>query len=436
MNKSRTRDADVGDGLYWASSGLTYNWTDIFVRMSADPISYYYQGKGKRATPVSHSQMVGSETLSSTTFGRPKFNACRHETREVVNKPFMIMSQDFRYSHKYYYQWYWRRNAPYDWAFPETIKGNWSGTDGASRRAWSEMQPRFEGTVSLLNFIFELKDFKDIARHLWNLKLNTLGPRLQSFWAKLQHRSSMGSVSRAKSTLADLTGTAANLRLANEFALKPLISDCIAMAEQLVCLVDEYQRMFQTLGATNSTSHYSEVLDETSAGTSESNNGYPFFWGANTRQLYTATMEFKFDYKLRGKWEAIRKYWGLNLTPGVIWNAIPFSFLLDYFVNVSQAIHSVSRDPNVSLCLAQYCESILTNSTLGIHVKYADNRVKAYHIDKPINAGGMHLVAGTNTELFDRRITMPNKGLALPKLSMPSHGQQLNALALVRSFLS
>jgi hypothetical protein len=66
------------------------------------------------------------------------------------------------------------------------------------------------------------------------------------------------------------------------------------------------------------------------------------------RPVYTATMEYKYslpsmseaEAKLNGYLDTL----GLKLDPSIVWNAIPFSFIVDWVIDVSGFLKSFSRD--------------------------------------------------------------------------------------------
>ena len=115
-----------------------------------------------------------------------------------------------------------------------------------------------------------------------------------------------------------------------------------------------------------------------------------------------------------------------------MWNAIPFSFLVDYFYKVGNAIHAMSVDPNVQLLQRQYCESICRTYANGV-VTTGDPRATLCLNGKIVGAGSAQ--SGYTGSIYVRQVKEPNKGSATPKISLPSGRQGTNMAALARCFI-
>jgi hypothetical protein len=314
------------------------------------------------------------------------------------------------------------------------VKGDWNDSDGAARRAWWSMQPRFEGEFQALNFIYELKDFKDIAKHMSRINLkdvraNLVGVKKKITQAKKRLQSG-SAIEHSKAILDASTKVAAEAVLTKRFAIDPTVRDCITLHGQLVSLLDKVQKEFFDRGKDTQSSHYSEVLSETDTLTPGSTNSYWISFGERLVTRFTATMQYRYEYKMRDWFQALKRYYGLNLNASVVWNALPFTFVVDYFLKVGQAIDFMSTDPNVELRLMQYCESLLTQHSHGSHIT-GDDRASIYVNGAPSYAG--QLFSGYMGSWYHRKVTHPNKGAALPRLTLPSSKQCQNLVALVRA---
>lgn len=162
--------------------------------------------------------------------------------------------------------------------------------------------------------------------------------------------------------------------------------------------------------------------------------------GSKYSQVWTATAEYTYGYKLRGRLEAIAKYWGLSLTAEAVWNGLPFSFLVDYIFSVGKSLKAMRVDQNLQYTLHQYCESILGVSQwgnfiapdptrTGCHVVIDDTLYSSKDFTKPL------LTAGVTRSLYERRVLTPYWGPYLPSFKVPSSGQMLNMAALLRCLL-
>lgn len=294
----------------------------------------------------------------------------------------------------------------------------------------------------MLNFLFELKDFRDIAKAVFKSRspsklaktMRTFRSKMRKIDKKLCQASTPVEVATNVATAGyGAAKIAAQARLINEFAIKPLISDMGNILAQAGEIVNEIQAEFKKQGEEGSTSHYSEVFniqDNLVPGT------YNSYWKASgyyEELIFTATHNYFYNYTMRSESEAFKRYWGLQCTPEVIWNAIPFSFLVDYFAKVGQSIHMMTKDPNTEVLSAQYCESILRTASNGYHVT-GDPRANLTVNGKYPVGRGTPISAYTSTH-YQRRVCEPNKGSALPKLKLPNGEQGKNMAALALCFI-
>jgi hypothetical protein len=122
------------------------------------------------------------------------------------------------------------------------------------------------------------------------------------------------------------------------------------------------------------------------------------------------------------KWEVWKKELGLVNPLTFIWEKIPFSFLIDYLVNIGDILGRIGEYPlfhNVEYLRQSY--SILTKQDTSFYTKYV-NRV-----DK----GEYRLQATVHSESFYRSDKIPIVSVMdTLAFSLPSFNQSLNALAL------
>jgi hypothetical protein len=292
---------------------------------------------------------------------------------------------------------------------------DWSN---AQRTAWWEMQPRFEGNISMFNFLLELKDVKEL------LKLLRAHPirKLRNFF-------------RRKRKLFDPSKPLAEAHLMNEFAIKPLLSDILTITCQIEEHVRNAQEEFAEAGLGRNSRHWSDwtIVDDSNL----VYGGYYYYYQASGEvewQKFTATMEYNYNYSARSSLDAFMRFWGLTPTWEAIWNAIPFSFVVDYFVKVGNSIAAMETDPNVEVLLNQYCESILSMRSSGTHIVTDNCYEKTIVVDGDLIKNGLPLVSGNYSSLYTRRVVAPNKGAALPSVGPMSSKQGLNLAALLRCF--
>lgn len=376
--------------------------------------------------------MAGYEVFESTERKKPRFNECMHTFSRSVN---------YRSSH-----WWlpynsnrpswsraWRFNTPAltyqaadNWAFDQIISTN------IQAEAYHTMLPRFEGDISMANFIFEMKDFRDISRLLSGQVFkwcNKLGLRF---------------------TEPDylLTGTKrlAGLHLTNSFAIEPFTADLSQILFQAQKLVMDVQEEFARKGLQPNVRHFSKPLDQSQNLVYNNvigvRNHIEVYQGSMSSSMFTATMEGDYGYTSRSSLDAFLKYWGLQLTAEAVWNAIPFSFLVDYFVSIGHSLNVMRHDTNVRYHVRQYSESLLSTRDLGLFIKAGtvDHARRAVMVDDRFyeigNNRNIYLhTNGIHSTNYKRRVLHPYWGPFLPRWKIPSGKQALNMLALLRCLL-
>jgi hypothetical protein len=243
-----------------------------------------------------------------------------------------------------------------------------------------------------------------------------------------------------KDTFDDVTRLISELRLTNEYCVKPTINAVGSILKESQTLIDDVQKKFQVRGQAPQRSYYSELIDSEITWTSED---AVYYWrprGIVSSLRFNATLEYEYDYIMRSYGDAFRRYYGLDVTGEGIWDAIPFSFLADYFLKIGQSIHNMAKDPNVNLMPIQYCESLDNKTTFGYHV-IAHAKAKYFYCPDikgsnpktgtPIGEVPA-LLTGTSKSHYLRRVTAPNRGSALPRVQLPTTGQIKNMMALLR----
>ena len=361
----------------------------------------------------------GYEEIDSLK-GRGKFNPCSHYKRHAVILPYL-----------YSYRWpgtgnmsiarFWK-SAFGTYSVP-VVDSHQGDAAGAASRAWWTMQPRFEGRISMINFLYELKDVKQLIKEAQRIfsALKNFGRTVD----RLKRAFNRAGVDPSK--------PAAELYLIKEFGIDPLIKDLTDIFAQIADNINRVQNEFKDKGDEENTRHYSEDL-YTSETMSSPGTTSVVVTGTKVKTVFNATMSYYYDYKMRDFSHAFLKYWGFNGSAEALWNMIPFSFIVDYFIKIDKALHAMEVDPNVRLRDYLYCESLKTTATAGIHLKKGTKYTSiVYCVDGSPSSEGA-LVTGYEVTRYDRYPTVPNKGTALPRLNNISDRQLLNMGALLRSF--
>jgi hypothetical protein len=297
------------------------------------------------------------------------------------------------------------------------------------------MQPRFEGEVQALNFLFELKDFKDLARHLGNFNFRHASielNKLKSWLKRTFFINGRAPIGYFKDLVSYSTLTLAQLHLIKAFAIDPTVLDVLSIIAQAGTVVDDVQKEFFDRGQSAQRSHFGEEISSSDTVVPGTLNNYWHGSGTRSSLSFNATLEYTYDYRMRSRNDALKAYYGLNVNAEVVWNMLPFSFVADYFISVGKALHAMRTDPNVTLMPIQYCESLLKTESSGQYFTGDSRILFVYLPDNDIPEDTLGQYQGYRATHFQRRVTAPNKGAALPRIKLPSTRQVKNLVALAR----
>lgn len=307
-----------------------------------------------------------------------------------------------------------------------------------SARAYWSMRPKFKGEASLINTIFELKDFKDafpvLAHSMRTLSGN---PDVKRFVKTMKKLGSSVLASPCSAIPSILTKAAAGSILTWNLAIKPTIADALTIHAAMQKDIYALAREFNELGEEGARSHYSERETVNRKLTRRLRGDYGMADGFTIDYRRTATG----IYFQRLLWERLEdaypRWWGFETGADEVWNMLPLSFVLDYIFTVGKSLEFMDRDDRVEAHVMQYCESIKIEASMGTYVIH-DHHVPALAINgvvKPLTSNGKPLlVSGTTGTVYRRRVMDPYCGPALPQFKLPSATQGLNMLALARCF--
>lgn len=462
--KTRTIPGYLGKGItdakYWTASSLTYDQYQPSWSNEEAWLATYLNGMLQRTTSVGVPQN-GTESITSEN-GRGRENPCYHVKKNGVSRPFLAYTGAWDYSSVRYLVRYYRSptvSGSIDVVQPVT------DFRAAKSRAYYNMRPRFEGDVSMLNFLYELKDFRDIAKalpkaykglrsawsdavdhcvrnkQLWSgaVKDGLSADRVKStkYYNDVLRRNSR-YYDRVTSAVSSTSPTllAAEAWLLNAFAIQPLLKDISSMLSQATLAAHDAQQAFKDASDSKQSSHYSEHIVHEDSGVTNTKNNYWKRSGVFRKTTYTATCKYTYDYTMRPRKDAFMRYWGLSGSLETLWNATPWSFLVDYVYTVGKSIHAMERDPNVNWHVKSWLDTTKYKHAYGVYVN-GDSRAKVFVIDgeyfTPSRAHGM-LLTGVEGSIYSRKVSQPMVGIAAPRLRGPSVGQWLNVAALARCF--
>lgn len=197
-----------------------------------------------------------------------------------------------------------------------------------SSTAVEQMMPRVRQLMSVPLFLWEAEEWKhDKVKDQFNKIINQVKDKTPRLYRKVRR----------------LSWAAASSILMLEFAFRPLVSDMRGLSRLLRHVVEETRRLKAWEGRIVR-SHYRTEMTQSEATEASRlvDNGYANW--QRTRKVswkpaeYHATMYHRYTYgdftrkwmKLFGTFDAL----GINLSLQTVWDAIPFSFVIDWFARV------------------------------------------------------------------------------------------------------
>lgn len=321
---------------------VTYNYTDswsIQEGRSNVPDDGYpkrtleNKGYDGRSHMTWKQKTFGSEYMEDNISTHREFKECFHTRQGVIFNPDPQPIYYWYKSHGKYYvgcrsghgfskPWY---TDPRSRSFCETR------IDSTKPLAMPKLLPQINDGFSLLNFCWELRDLRDLLKLCKSLRVL------------------FTSVPRSDRPLAELY-------VGYNFGVKPLLSDL----EKIYYLTRNSQRAIKDFiqrGLKGDSYHFRTNVED---------SGLIFLKHVSdilTRYErkyvdYAATLKCKYKYKNPFSMESYAKLWGLNPTPSRIWNGVPFSFLVDWVIDIEGFLSQFEEDLALSVVIEDYCDTI------------------------------------------------------------------------------
>lgn len=242
------------------------------------------------------------------------------------------------------------------------IPGTFPDIDEFATTAKNAMMPSLSDGDSLVNFLFELKDFKHLSKGILN-----------RFW----HRNATTRMGFAgiKDTLWDAFGQQPwnakkrtpwrnwpNVYLSWKLAWEPFVNDCTSLLNKFLNF-EKKIREFERRANQPQQRYYGKTFDVDPPGGSFSSDWTEWSdYGlyavqrrtrksevSTNKVRLTATM--RYNYVLPPELSSLGKalgakldVLGINGNPAIVWNAIPFSFVVDWFYNVGGYLEGLRFD--------------------------------------------------------------------------------------------
>jgi hypothetical protein len=275
--------------------------------------------------------------------GRKRYNVCSHMVYRL--KPQKVNWVDDFGSMKQYYSSVPPLAFKQCPAITETLV-----PDGFVGRSYQAMRPKVKSEASILNFLFELKDIKQMFTSFYSMSTEL------TKLVKAHKRDSLKDVAASYSRL----GAESNLGF--QFAIRPLVDDIKTLSN----LVHDYDKRMEQLRSELGriqVSHYSEK--RTVAGSEQHSLGSINDWVMTIDAceiVNTATMKYRYQLSpgvaLPSGLQSLPAFAGMRWSPKFVWDAIPYSFAVDWVLKIGDWLDQFDSGAiPVDIEILDYCVS-------------------------------------------------------------------------------
>jgi len=257
---------------------------------------------------------------------------------------------------------------------PDLNSINWGSL---SQTALESMLPSLGGQNSYLNYLLELRDFRKLASSL----SGQIADKMTVLEALL-------GFNRKDGTLAKLSKS----YLMGKFGYQSLYNDVKSFFDAAVNFkkrIDTFVKLANTdlqahFGTTISGTARGEILRFNSGaiggkGVSGSIGGQARITAlASNGVKYNATLRYRYPLppelsRAGSELKQLLDVLGVSLNPAIVWNAIPFTFLVDYFVNIGKWLNRLRID-NIRFQteIRDFCHSAKVTRATVYDVQFRD----------------------------------------------------------------
>jgi hypothetical protein len=272
-------------------------------------------------------------------------------------------------------------------------------------KAVKVMLPKVNEGTSLVNFIIELKDLKRMNPVPSVKRIFRPDPRKLKSWLeaptnRAKSWKALRAIRKREMTLREVAKRLTGAHLNAEFGIVPLVRDIVEATDQLLDLKRKLG-LLKRFANTQQVRHYKRVLPDSSGNpvTTYWDRSVPRFafdgpdwdtsnWFVNPaildnpgggnrgliyqrwcsrwiqRPVYRATM--RYNYSLPDRMTEAEEManvrldaLGVRLDPSIVWNALPWSFLVDWVIDVSGFLGTFTRDNfPIQTRLTDFCHSV------------------------------------------------------------------------------
>lgn len=287
------------------------------------------------------------------------------------------------------------------------------------------MLPNIKSELSLLNSLYELKDFKSLFAMI--PKLRSLEYKLadvaRNFYEALRKNADARKrLKRDQPIGKAIRFMSGDVYLQWKFNISPLISDVCGIFTALSKYEKRINDLITRSGRPQRMHYVYRWQEHPESRTDTSGSVWPgdigslapyFLCHALVRDTRTepaefhAEMEYSFNYTSyqveHARLLALLDYFGVNLNPAIIWNAIPWSFVVDWVFSVGKYLDQFktqNMEPKINI--RRYLWSIKRKRVITVFVNFEDS----HHPELSVPTGRRRLPTVYESS-YRRKVELP-----------------------------
>lgn len=333
-------------------------------------------------------------------------------------------------------------NRPAEYVITDALWGDYASD------AMEAMKPSLTSNNSLINFILELKDFKRIGAEITNLfkSRRSLEAAKQFNFGFFGNRP--WNAPRSKRTKSQKVSDA---WLEWKLAWQPFVNDVGKLVSGITSFEHDVRQFLHREGKRQQRYWGRSVPPQFSEAVLATGSYIPpdikvlnnldIIWRWTIKEVvqseprFHATMRYRYqlDDRLRAEARTLNGFLdrlGINGNPAILWNALPFSFVVDWFVNVGGYLNKLRVD-NVRPVteVSDFCSSVKSERRLELVL--SGDILGTSSSAAVVNAVAPKTVFSSNASWYRREAFLPRTSLSFG--SGLSGQRIITAAALVNS---
>jgi hypothetical protein len=297
-------------------------------------------------------------------------------------------------------------------------------------KSFTTMRPGIRSNLSFLNSFYELKDFRSLPRMVagFQSRLSNFTQSFRRLTTQARKLSKTGKLTLR--SFRDVAKSAAESHLANQFAIQPLVGDINAIhgvlssaREQLNNLLAGANRAHKSHFMAPLGSVYTDDYDETS----HVGQASWFCWPIGIRSYrsikytarqFNATLEYSYKLPQAGvlgyELSALLDALGVNINPAIIWNAMPWTFVVDWVLAIGKYLDNFqTRNIEPVLYVHRYCYSFKVARVIQTGVILQGTPYHVFEIDEELYFRALADPKAVSTSILSSGLSLKELGLSV-----------------------